>query len=69
MFYILINSGIKARLLYKWVDSIFENKATFLITDVDFITITITDNETLRPVKWVTLRWFLFGVHPYQPTL
>ena len=23
----------------------------------------------LRLVKWVTLRWFLFGVHPYQPTL
>ena len=25
--------------------------------------------EVLRPVIWVTLRWFLFGVHPYQPTL
>ena len=24
---------------------------------------------TLRPVKWVTLKWFLFGVHPYQLTL
>ena len=23
----------------------------------------------LRPVKWVTLWWFLFGVHPYQLTL
>ena len=23
----------------------------------------------LRPIKWVTLWWFLFGVHPYQPTL
>ena len=21
------------------------------------------------PDKWVTLQWFLFGVHPYQPTL
>ena len=23
----------------------------------------------LRTVKWVTLWWFLFGAHPYQPTL
>ena len=23
----------------------------------------------LRPVKWVTLLWFLFGVNPFQPTL
>ena len=25
--------------------------------------------KALRPVKWVTLWWFLFGVHPHQPTL
>ena len=25
--------------------------------------------KVLRPVKWVTLCWFLFGVHPYQPAL
>ena len=27
------------------------------------------DQAPLRPVKWVTMLWFLFGVHPYQRTL
>ena len=26
-------------------------------------------SSLIRPVKWVTLWWFLFGLHPYQPTL
>ena len=24
---------------------------------------------SLRPDEWVTLEWFLIGVHPYQSTL
>ena len=33
--------------------------------------ISLNEKETvaLRPVKWVTSWFFLFGVHPYQPTL
>ena len=27
------------------------------------------DLGSLRADKWVTMWWFLFGVHPYQPTL
>ena len=29
----------------------------------------INSSVCLRPVKWVTLKLFLFSVHPYQPTL
>ena len=24
---------------------------------------------TTTPVQWITMQWFLFGVHPYQPTV
>ena len=54
----------------------FKNKEPMILTaplnpifKLSFVDINVSPSKFLRPVIRVTLWWFLFGVHPYQPTL